>query len=79
MNWIIFTPKQNLQTLQWNDMTDYKVRPRLIDREAHDLLGSYAAPDSVVTGEYAEFWTDRLADHQLLTAAPDDLFAPVSD
>lgn len=77
MDWIVFDEEQNAQALAWNEETDYQVRPRLIDKPDHARFGDFVAPARVAGGSYAAFWADKLADHERMTASPDDLFAPM--
>lgn len=76
MDWIVFNDEQKAQALAWNEGTIFQVRPRLIDNPDHVRFGDYVAPARVVTGVYAEYWADKLAEHGRMTAAPDDLFIP---
>lgn len=75
MKWILFTPARAAQAEALSAHTDFKVRPRAIDRDGCTHSG-LVIPAQVIEGDYAPFWHPHLSDLPLIEAEGADLFRP---
>lgn len=79
MEWIIFEDADRAAVAALNEVTEYKVRPRRIDRPGSAYFDRFAAPGRILDGASGDYWRAHLAGLPRVVAAPDQLFAPTED
>ena len=74
MNFIVFEENELEQLDKWNEDTKLKIIPRAVEVETSEDFGKHFAPARVTTGEYEEYWSEKLKFYPRKTVDPWSVF-----
>ncbi|KQT54643.1 hypothetical protein ASG43_03385 [Aureimonas sp. Leaf454] len=85
--WLIFTPAQRADAVQFSETTDFKVDPRVIDNplagqlgDAEVAVGKFVAPARILNDpEYGPVWSSRLSTLPIRMLDSEVIFLPAVD